>query len=160
MLIVPYFSVWRWNIFIVHFTAFPLFLVKNHSLKSYTFLQGLSCHSHVLGIHPLPIFQGLEMEYYPALFEQDLELYRSVGGLDYMILGQHYCHNEYDTPYHVTRLADVDQEDQLTHYVSQVIEAMQTGLYLYVAHPDNIVYRGGEAHFDTEMRRLCKAARE
>ncbi len=108
----------------------------------------------------IEILCGLEMEYYPALFEQDLELYRSVPGLDYMILGQHYCHNEYDTPYHVTRLTDVDQEAQLTQYVNQVIEAMQTGRYLYVAHPDNVVYRGGEAHFDTEMRRLCKAARE
>ncbi len=108
----------------------------------------------------IEILCGLEMEYYPAIYEQDLELYRSVAGLDYLILGQHYCHNEYDTEYHVTRVTEVDQEDLLTTYVNQVIEAMKTGRYLYVAHPDNVVYRGNEAHYTQEMRRLCKAARE
>ncbi|MBR6792769.1 MAG: histidinol-phosphatase [Clostridia bacterium] len=108
----------------------------------------------------IEILCGLEAEYYPALFEQDMELYRSVEGLDYLILGQHYCHNEYDTEYHVTRVTEVDQEDLLTTYVNQVIEAMKTGRYLYVAHPDNVVYRGSDAHYEQEMRRLCKAACE
>lgn len=108
----------------------------------------------------IEILCGLEMEYYPALFEQDLELYRSVEGLDYLILGQHFCHNEYDTEYHVTRVTEVDQEDLLTTYVDQVIEAMKTGRYLYVAHPDNLVYRGSDAHYEQEMRCLCKAAHE
>lgn len=106
----------------------------------------------------IEILCGLEMEYYPALFEKDLELYRSVEGLDYLILGQHYCHNEYDTEYHVTRVTEVDQEDLLTTYVNQVIEAMKTGRYLYVAHPDNVVYGGSPAHYDQEMHRLCKTA--
>lgn len=108
----------------------------------------------------IEILCGLEMEYYPKLWEKDLELLRSVPGLDYMILGQHYCFNEYDTDYHVTRLTEVDQEALLTQYVNQVIEAMKTGRYLYVAHPDNVVYRGSEQHYEAEMRRLCQAARE
>lgn len=108
----------------------------------------------------IEILCGLETEYYPALYEQDLALYRSVPGLDYLILGQHYCHNEYDTDYHVTRVTEVNQEALLTQYVNQVIEAIKTGRYLYVAHPDNVVYNGSELHYQAEMRRLCKAARE
>lgn len=108
----------------------------------------------------IEILCGLEMEYYPAIFEQDLELFRNTPGLDYMILGQHYCFNEYDTDYHVSRKTTVDQEDLITQYVNQVIEAMKTERFLYIAHPDVVIYQGDMDHYRKEMRRLCKAAHE
>lgn len=108
----------------------------------------------------IQILCGLEMEYYPALWEKDLELFRKTPGLDYMILGQHYCFNEYDTDYHVSRVTTVDQEDLVTQYVNQVIEAMETGRFLYVAHPDNVHYNGEPEHYRHEMRRLCVRAKE
>ena len=43
---------------------------------------------------------------------------------------------------------------------SAVIEAMKTGRFLYVAHPDIMNYNGQDCVYEWEMTRLCKAAKE
>ena len=45
-------------------------------------------------------------------------------------------------------------------YVNQCIEALQTGLYTYLAHPDLINFTGSETFYRREMERLCLAAKE
>ena len=48
-----------------------------------------------------------------------------------------------------------DSEDTLRQYVSQCIEALETGRFLYFAHPDVINFTGNEDFYRSEMRRLC-----
>lgn len=38
---------------------------------------------------------GFELEYYPALFEKEIEFLKTFN-YDYLILGQHYVDNEYE----------------------------------------------------------------
>ena len=44
--------------------------------------------------------------------------------------------------------------------MAQTIEALQTGLFTYFAHPDLFHYVGSEAIFAGEMRKLCRAAKQ
>ena len=86
----------------------------------------------------IDIYIGLEAEYYPEFFEGFLSLIRPYP-IDYMILGQHFLKNEMDGLIGAARrTAD---ENVLTGYVDQVIEAMKTGRFTYLAHPDMVRYR-------------------
>lgn len=98
---------------------------------------------------------GYEAEYYPACFEAMLE---NIGRYpcDYLILGQHFLNNEYDGPYCGTLTED---KDRLTRYVDQVLAAVSTGKFSYIAHPDLLQYRGDEGFYREEMRRLCEGAK-
>lgn len=103
----------------------------------------------------LEIPLGLEIEYYPGLLPQLLPVLRDQP-LDYLILGQHFVSNEYDAPY--SGLTTYE-EALLRQYVNQTIEAMQTGLFTYFAHPDLLNFRGDRHVFQREMRRLCREAK-
>ena len=98
---------------------------------------------------------GLEVEYYPKFWKETLEMVRS-SGIEYFLLGQHWCGNEFDAPYngHPT-----DREEDLARYCSQVMDAIQTGLFTYIAHPDLIHFVGNEKVYRRHMARLCKEAR-
>jgi len=76
--------------------------------------------------------------------------------LDYLILGQHFVGNEYDSPY--SGLTTYE-EALLRQYVNQTIEAMQTGLFTYFAHPDLLNFQGDCRVFQKEMRRICREAK-
>lgn len=103
------------------------------------------------------ILIGLEMEYYPELFEKTLDFYRGFP-LDYLILGQHYLHNEYDYEGHVM-LGFSDPKD-LRQYVDQVITGMEQGCFTFLAHPDSFKFTGSAEDYDREMRRICVCAKE
>ncbi len=104
----------------------------------------------------LEILPGVEAEYYPKYFPRLLELLRS-GGVRYMILGQHFLGNEVEDRYCGIPCAETGE---LARYVSQSIEALETGLFTYFAHPDLFRFTGEEADYDREMSRLCRTARE
>lgn len=99
---------------------------------------------------------GLEVEYYPDLFPVLLDKLREAG-IEYMLLGQHWIGNEYDAPY-VGKASD--QESILAQYCDQVMEAMDTGLFTYLAHPDLIHYKGDPKIYRYHMTRLCQAAKQ
>ena len=40
------------------------------------------------------------------------------------------------------------------------MQALETGLYTYLAHPDLINFTGSETFYRREMERLCLAAKE
>ena len=105
----------------------------------------------------ITILCGLEAEYFPALFGEYLEVLRQLKGLDYLILGQHYLDNEYDNPVHCIK--DTEEPARLTQYVNQVTEGMETGCFLYLAHPDVLKFTGDAAFYKQEMRRLCRNAK-
>lgn len=98
---------------------------------------------------------GLELEYYPELFPDILAVLRDQP-LDYLLLGQHFVGNEFDSPY--SGLTTYD-DSLLRQYVDQSISAMQTGLFTYFAHPDLINYCGDVKRYRCEMARICKEAR-
>ncbi len=104
----------------------------------------------------LEILLGVEAEYYPRHFARLLELLRR-SGVRYMILGQHFLGNEIGEPYCGR---PTDNPAVLERYVSQSIEALQTGLFSYFAHPDLLGFTGGDDEYRRQMRRLCRAAKD
>ena len=98
---------------------------------------------------------GLEMEFYPKHLPELLTVLRDQP-LDYLILGQHFVHNEYDAPYSGVGSRD---EGLLRQYVRQTCDAMNTGLFTYFAHPDLINFRGSERVYRQHVRDICREAR-
>ena len=102
----------------------------------------------------LEIPLGLEVEYYPKFFPDLLPRLRDAG-IEYMLLGQHWNGNEIGEVYNGRPTED---ESMLRQYCDQVIEAIQTGLFTYIAHPDIMNYVGPDAIYRKHIRRLCKEA--
>ena len=98
---------------------------------------------------------GLELEYYPNLVGRILPVLRDAG-IEYLLLGQHYLGNEMDEPYCGKATADVDI---LRRYCHQSMEAMNTGLFTYFAHPDLIHFVGDRKIYAEHIRHLIREAR-
>ncbi len=101
---------------------------------------------------------GFELEYYPALFENELEYLKSFG-IDYLILGQHFTLNEFEPAafYCGSKTSDAAIFNQ---YIKQAIEGLETGKFTYFAHPDLINFIGDEDYYKQQMYGLCRRARE
>lgn len=104
----------------------------------------------------ITIYTGFEMEYYPEIFERTIDFIKEIG-YDYLILGQHALNNEYDAIYSSNTARN--NKNDLTTYVNQTIAGMETGEFLYVAHPDLIYYREDLEFYKKEMTRLCECAK-
>jgi histidinol-phosphatase (PHP family) len=105
---------------------------------------------------------GLEAEYFPELFGDLLSYLSEHPGVEYLILGQHCTANEYDVENPnrwYTGAWDRGDEYKLARYVEQVAEGMQTGKFLYLAHPDVCLYGGDPAVYRNQMRALCREAK-
>ena len=107
--------------------------------------------------HDIEIHIGLEAEYYPDLFDEQMEMF-SAYPIEYLLLGQHFLENEYDDPFYCGKRTD--SPDRLHRYCSQCIEALKTGKFLYFAHPDLLFFTGADAVYEKEMTRLCRFCRE
>lgn len=78
--------------------------------------------------HGINFYKGLEIEYF-----KEVDTYEKyLNELDYLILGQHYIvkNGEYHSTY-----AFEDEED-VKIYVDTVVEALKTGYFNMLAHPD------------------------
>lgn len=100
---------------------------------------------------------GFEMEYYRDYFADMLQNAKNFGA-EYLILGHHFLRQEYPNGLGVTRVND--NPEDLEAYVTDVIEAMETGVFTYVAHPDSFNFVGDEALYCEQMRRICVRAKE
>ncbi len=100
------------------------------------------------------ILMGFELEYYPDFHAGEMEFLKAAQP-DYLILGQHLLNNELD---HVVS-ANLDTDEQLEQYVSQTLEGLKTGDFLYLAHPDLPGYKFSEEAVEREYRRLCEGAK-
>lgn len=92
----------------------------------------------------IKLFLGLEIEYYPAIHDYLSRLRKE---LDYLILGMHYfpSGNEF---YNVYELMN---EDLIMKYAKNTVEALNSGLFTVMAHPDIFVYhyiKNGRYAFD------------
>lgn len=100
------------------------------------------------------ILLGFELEYYPKFHADEMAFLKQVKP-DYCIMGQHFGGNEIDALY-----APYTQDDEsFSAYISQVLEGLKTGDFLYLAHPDLAGYHYTEEVFEREYRRLCEAAK-
>ncbi|MBE6636425.1 MAG: PHP domain-containing protein [Ruminococcaceae bacterium] len=103
----------------------------------------------------ITIYVGFEAEYFPAIFPA-LRQYARDLGIDYMILGQHTLTEERQNLW--TARGDIDPS-LLPLYVDQVLEGLATGAFTYLAHPDVFHFRGEEAMYRREMRRLLEGVK-
>lgn len=100
---------------------------------------------------------GLELEYYPNQFPLLLPLLKDQP-MDYLILGQHCLGDEVNDHYSGRATAD---KHHLERYCNQAIDAMQTGLFTYFAHPDLLNYVGDDlAFYRSQVRRICAEAKQ
>jgi len=100
------------------------------------------------------ILCGFELEFYPEYHRAEMEFLHPVHP-DFLILGQHFIGQE-----KALRATIRQSEDSvLTEYVSQVLEGLATGDFLYLAHPDIAGYRYTDEVIEREYRRLCEGAK-
>lgn len=100
---------------------------------------------------------GLEMEYYPDYFDEMLKIARNIGA-EYLILGQHFILGEH--PSGIGAGGPTDNAEHLRIYVDEVIEAMKSGVFTYVAHPDLMCFTGSDEVYEREITRLAIASKE
>ncbi len=102
----------------------------------------------------IDIRTGLEVEFFPAYFD---ELMKELDkrDIEYLILGQHCVPDE---EYGFYAGSATDSEEQLSEYVDLVIEALGTGKFMYLAHPDLIHFTGPDDIYLRHMTRLCEYA--
>lgn len=106
-------------------------------------------------VNQIELHLGLEVEYYPAYFDDLMSRLRDTP-VEYMLLGQHFVGNEIGDHYSGRA---TDQESILERYCDQTIEAMQTGLFTYLAHPDLMHLVVEDNIYQHHMRRLCREAK-
>lgn len=99
----------------------------------------------------IAIYTGLEIEYFPEQFENTIENIKQYP-LDYMILGQHYLTTEIRERYVGRRWKDISA---VQTYMEHVKDALETGYFLYVAHPDIIHYVGDEVIRDAYFQQIA-----
>ena len=104
----------------------------------------------------LEIHIGLEAEFYPAYFPKTLDFLREAG-VEYLLLGQHFIGNE---PYGSYSGRETTDESILEGYCRQVIAAMDTGAFTYIAHPDIIHFVGPQTIYRKWMGTLVREAKD
>ncbi len=100
---------------------------------------------------------GLECEYFPDLFGWILEQ-KQARGLDYLILGNHHdTTDEFGGFY----FGGATEKEHLKRYAQMTVKGMETGEYLYLAHPDVILsqYPEFDEHAKAMAREICRAAK-
>ncbi len=100
---------------------------------------------------------GLECEYFPKYIpwlKKKIKEY----GIDYIILGHHFCIDEPGSEYN----GNLRRPEELYAYCDDLIEAMDTGLFAYIAHPDLFMrgYPVFDEHCEIISRRIIEKAKE
>lgn len=98
---------------------------------------------------------GFEAEYYPDLFEPMLERLRAYP-VEYLLLGQHYN----DSSEHIYNARPQSEQATLRQYTDLCLEALRTGRFSYLAHPDLFHFTGDWGIYRREMTRLIEGAKE
>ena len=100
----------------------------------------------------IKIYIGLETEHCPDMIPDQDKLLAGYP-LDYMLCGQHFLGEETST-FYAGRARD--DEDFLKLYVDTAIDGINSGRYLYLAHPDLINFTGADEIYHRHMKRLCE----
>ncbi len=92
---------------------------------------------------------GLECEYFPKYIPW-LRSAIEEHGIDYIILGHHYSEDEPGCGYN----GSIRTPERLYAYKDELIEAMETGMFTYVAHPD--LFMRGYPVFDEHCEKISE----
>ena len=100
---------------------------------------------------------GLECEAFPEFYPWLREI-REAKGIDYFILGNHYDTND---ELHGAYFGRCATGSQARRYVETTVAGMESGLFIYLAHPDLFLQRYPEFDADAKRasRELCEAAK-
>lgn len=74
---------------------------------------------------------GFECEFYEPLMPW-LESKVRENKIDYLILGHHFNYPEHSSPYY----GETTDPQEVMNYANEVVKAVETGLFSYIAHPD------------------------
>lgn len=96
---------------------------------------------------------GLEAEYFPKYFSEYRTMLKDQP-VEYLILGQHYIPDEPG----IYSGAETTDTGLLYGYCRQCMEAMQTGIYTYIAHPDLINFVGDREIYRKAMGEMIREA--
>lgn len=103
----------------------------------------------------ITIHIGVEAEFYPDTFDLFWDYIKQFP-LEYMILGQHFIGRDEDSLYSSSASPS---EEKLIKFTNNLIDAINTGKFLYIAHPDILNYTGEYEAYHREMTRLCQTAK-
>lgn len=92
---------------------------------------------------------GLECEYFPKYMPW-LKRMINENEIDYIILGHHFSHDEPDSKYN----GNLRTPEDLYIYRDDILEAMDTGMFAYVAHPD--IFMRGYPFFDRHCEEISR----
>ncbi len=87
---------------------------------------------------------GLETEFFPEYLDNRKEMLTK---LDYLILGQHSLSPHFEMSYF-----SENTDEEILAYADLACQGMETGIFLYLAHPDVYMYK--QARFND----VCKEA--
>ena len=99
----------------------------------------------------ITIFLALEMEYFPGIFEPTIEKIRQYP-MDYLLLAQHFF---YENESFISVRKNWTDEMHLKSYVDLLTNALDTGYFNMVAHPDIVNFTGDEALYTKYMKKLA-----
>ncbi len=107
----------------------------------------------------IDVFLAFECEWF---WEEYASYYKSLltqRGFDYLILGQHLCRIDGRFVYY-SQIAD--RELGVKMYTDDVVSALESGLFSYVAHPDHFMlwYRDWDEVTEKAAWRICRKAKE
>ena len=103
----------------------------------------------------IDIKYGFELEYYRDKHEREMEFLRKYEP-EYIILGQHFVGSEPQGEY----VACQSDDQFLIDYVDECIEALKTGDFVYLAHPDIAGYDFSEKTVEIEYSRLLQFCKD
>lgn len=106
----------------------------------------------------IKIYQGYECEY----FKDYLPYYQSLidsKQVDYLIFGHHFHQYSISSSYYGKSIIS---DKEIVNYVDEAIEALNTGLFKYFAHPDLIFigYHEWNDFLENQITRLLKVVKE
>lgn len=90
----------------------------------------------------LDVKLGLETEFFPEYLDEKKYLKEKV---DYLILGQHFS-----KPYRGISYFNHNSDEELWGYCQGVINGLESGLFMYLAHPDVYMFK------QTEFSETCQ----
>lgn len=109
----------------------------------------------------IKIYVGFEAEYCDRFYSYYKDLL-DTKKIDFLILGQHCNFNYSNNPRFIGGTKDETEfhNEEINLYVSNLIKAMETGLFKYIAHPDLFLhtFRSFDKRCEEITRKLCEVA--
>ena len=102
----------------------------------------------------IEIHLGFELEYYESMHEREMSFLKGFNP-EYFILGQHYIFEERNGYYS----QGLSNEILFKQYINETIKGIETGDFIYLAHPDLPGFSVSPSVYNKEYTRLLEVAK-